>query len=376
MDNKMDNKMDNIDMDNIDMDNIDYVSHSRLQVYNECSEKYNKQYVQKLQKDNEIQDYFEIGSLVHEVLEDHLDPTTSLTLEDSYKLALPLWLKKHSLSFNPKDIFNISAIIGELMYKASARYKGEDAIRNKGGTPPADLRNYPPQSWTTALQKAGITTIKNDYDTAAGIQAPFFITNSLCYLVAEVYLLTQYFQLPEWYDHTIYVEFPISTDDTNRVLFPGTDDLYIRGFMDWVFKTKEGQIVIADHKTSKGKPKPNDVLHHSQLNLYAYVYSELFGYWPDVLGIHHVRTNDFIMAAVDKEIVFNNLKRYEGIVRGINSKTFITHHPDDFNSPCITKDWRSKKVSKSCPFLINCWPTYVEGMSLESQLVDVDFDID
>jgi len=207
---------------------IEYVSHSRLQVYKECSEKYNNQYVKKLPKDDEIQDYFEIGSLVHLVLEEYLDPSTTLSLQDSYLLALPIWLNKHSLSFSAKDIFNISALIGDLMYKASSRYQGEDAIRNKGGTPPADIRNYPPQSWTTALQKAGVASIKRDYDTAAGIQNPFFITNSLCYLVAEVYLLTQYFQLPDWYDHTIQVEFPISTEETNLVLFPGTDDLSTR----------------------------------------------------------------------------------------------------------------------------------------------------
>jgi hypothetical protein len=352
-----------------DENKINYVSHSRLETYKQCPTKYNLKYNQGIPENIGFVDYFELGSLVHTVLEQHLDPNTNVSIQDALLLSLPAWLSNNQLAFNPKDIYNIGTLMGKLFYRASERCTGEKAIRNANGSVPNNVKSTPPKSWDYAMREAGMYEFKKQYDDLAAMQNPAFVNTSLTYFIGEVFFFTEYFKLPEWYGHTLNVEMPISTELDNLVLFPEENDLYIRAFIDWVFKTTDSLVVIADHKTSKSKPSPNSVLHNPQLNLYAYVYNMLMGYYPDVIAIHHVRSGEFIMAEVDKVIVEKILTVLRSTVSSLQTNQFITHHPDEFNTPCLRRDWKSKKVSEKCAYLETCWPTYVEGMDLELDLI-------
>jgi hypothetical protein len=211
-----------------------YTSFSRLELYQKCQEFYKLKYIDRIKVPQPFSPALVVGSYVHEglelVLEEGLNPKVA------FDTLLPEWLTQFDLSFDPQEIYDLAERMGGLMYKATARYSGEDAIRNSNKSVPADVTKYPPGSWLKAMKESGIDQLKYAYDGLAARQNGIFETQSFTYLVGEIFSFLAPFKIPAWIKETVAVELPVSTDDANKVLFPGQPKLAFNAYMDWVFR--------------------------------------------------------------------------------------------------------------------------------------------
>jgi hypothetical protein len=129
-----------------------------------------------------------------------------------------------------------------------------------------------------------------------------------------------------------------------------------------VVRSKDGSTIILDHKTSKKKPSSIDVLHHPQLNLYGYCYHEIYGIWPEVIGIHHLVSGECVLAELDREICSSIVEYYTDLQKKAMTPRYVRHMPTEYNSPCVKRDWRSETIEEICPYLDRCWPTYYQEL--------------
>jgi len=343
--------------------NFPITSVSRLNTYVQCGELYRFKYVEKLRTPEEFNPNFVIGRLTHQVLEEILDPETDSTDSlEVFSLLLESWVKQYGLdNLRLEDILKTVIPLGKLFYRASARCHGDDAIRNQNGTIPSNVIEYPPSSWTKAMKESGLHQARYALDNIAGNCNPIFIKHPLSYLLAEAYSYVYNFQPPPWLK-TIGVEVPLSTTDTNKVLFPGEANLFVNAYIDWVVEI-EGDVFILDHKTDASKPSPVDVLHHVQLVFYAYLYEMVYGISPKGIGIHHLPTGSSVLAEVDKEVQVNTVEYLREIQDQIYAKRFLKRHPGEYNSPCVKKDWKTKDIVSTCPYLDKCWSSFHEAIT-------------
>jgi hypothetical protein len=336
----------------------------------QCGELYNNKYVRKEKALEVFNEAFVIGRYVHSVLEMVLDPKTEVTnSQEAFVLILPQLIKEYGLEeISEDDILKVASELGELLYKASSRYCGKDAIRNKDGSVPNNVKEYPPQAWTSALKNCGVSSNRYALDNMAASCNGVFTEVSLSYLVADIYSYVVNFKSPDWAE-TIAVEVGFSTDNTNRVLFPGAKELSVNGYIDWIIKIKENDaLIILDHKTESTKPLAHDVMHHAQLNIYAKIYAEHYGKLPDGIGIHHVPSGEIVLAEVDPTVQNQIVEYFQLIQHSIEAGLFTKRHPKDFNSPCAKFDYKSGKLKSICPYLHKCWPTYVECLTAAGEL--------
>ncbi len=357
-----------------------YTSFSRLTAYTGCSKQYKLKYIKGPDVEESFNEHFAKGNLVHACLENYLNPETDLTIYDAIKLAVPEWLDKQGLSMDVDAVIEFGLGFAELMYSASDRYKEpEGAIRTKDGGVPKDIFKYPPTSFTQVLKASGLVTKRTALETEASRQQQHWEKISFGRLVASSLFMAYYFELPPWYKRTIGVEIPISTGQGNDVLFttsPTGRELYFRAFMDWVVESQDDKVLILDHKTGKKKPTPQDVINHPQLNVYAYLYEQVYGRWPDIIGINHPWTGSIVLAKVDKEIAVNTMKYFVSVQRAIDQEHFLKHLPSEYNSPCIKREWKNNSIREVCPYLQHCWPAYYETIEHEilslNQLEEID----
>jgi RecB family exonuclease len=337
-------------------------SFSRLEAYQKCSEFYRLKYVDKLPTAQQFYEVMEVGSMTHEVLEQVLDPKSEYTpsqTEEVFALLLPIWIDKYSLELDVVKVYKIIKAVGLLLYQASGRYQGTDPIRNNDGSVPSNVLTYPPKSWTQAVKDSGISQARLELDNVAGNQNNIFKHTSFSYFLGKVFSYVTDFRLPSWYGETLAVELPVSTTDKNQVKLPDKE-LSFNAYIDLVFRSKDGKLIIADHKTSAAKPTPESVIHHPQLNLYGVLYRELYGEAPFAIAIHHVKSGEFILAQFDEGIARETMQHLLKIIDLTEKEAFVKKHPGDFNTPCFKKDYRSGVITEVCPYLEKCWQTYYE----------------
>lgn len=338
---------------------------SRLNTYVQCGEKYRLQYIEKERAPEEFNPAFVNGRYVHSVLEEVLDPNTpEITAHDAFILQLPAFIEKYGLTEIPEELIrNVAVNLGKLMYKASARYHAPDAIRNKDGSVPANVENYPPASWTSAIRNSGIANDRLRLDNMAANVNPVFQLCSFSYLIAETYSLVYNFTPPDDFE-TVAVEMGFSNNDDDRVLFPGEDELSFNGYIDWVIRLKHnGGVVLLDHKTETSKPTGLDVEHHLQLNLYAWVYETVYGERPLGIGIHHVGSGSFVVAELNKSVQARLIEHVKSIQSQIKAQRFLGRHLLDYDSPCMRRDYKTKEIKTVCPYFGKCWPSYSECLT-------------
>jgi hypothetical protein len=324
-------------------------------------------YIERVKTPEQFSEPLVVGSYAHTVLEDVL--AEGINPKDSFKTHLSEWLTSLALEFDPDDVYELAEGIGILFYKATARYSGSDAIRNSNGSVPADVTKYPPGNWTKALKQSGLDSKKFGFDGLAAWQNAVFERLSFSFLVGEIFSFVAPFKVPAWIEETLAVELPISTDEDNKILFPGHKELAFNAYIDWIFRRTDSLKVICDHKTGSKKPEPVDVLHNVQLNLYAYLYHCLYGEWTDAIAIHHVPSGDIIMVEVDKTINQQVIQYISMIQRQIESGVYTKRQPGEFNSPCLKRDFKTGEVTEVCPYLHLCWPDFLEMIGASSTLM-------
>ena len=346
----------------------DITSFSRLELYQKCPEMYKYQYVEKYRPEQPFAAPLVRGSFVHDVLEEYIDPDTlTSSIEDALYLYFGPWLEELHTGIPLEEAWDFANKFGDLLFRASPKCNDPKLkIRKADGTVPSNLESYPTKSWKSALQKSGLSKLRYEMDNKAGLNYPdAFINLSFSYFVGETFAMLKGFEIPAWIKQTVFVEKGFSTNQNDKLLLPGSSDLYFNGYMDWVAEDQYGQLIILDHKTSKKKPSEQQVQNFPQLNLYAWGYKLVYGIWPNKIGIHHVRSGEIVLANVDKKIVNRTLVYYGTIQKaGIESGLFIKRHPEEYGSPCIQRDRQTDKVSFICPYLHKCWPEYLDSLEL------------
>jgi hypothetical protein len=343
--------------------NRDYktTSFSRLETYQKCSWLYKRKYEDKCRPDEPFNEHLIRGSFVHEILEEILDPETKTsTSEDALYLCFSKWLTQLSVETDLEKAWDFFNKFGDMLWAATEKCKDPGLmIRTTAGEVPKDLEKFPTNAWKSLLFKEKIDKTKFEMDNMAGACNPAFLNFSFSYFMGGIFAMVKDFTIPDWVKTTVSVEKGFSTCETDKLLLPGTTDLYFNGYLDWVVRTKEDKLVILDHKTSKKKPSQQSVQNLPQLNLYAWGYKKVYGVFPDQIGIHHIRSGEYILARVDSEIVRRTLVNFSNIQEeGVSRKAFVRRNPSDYNSPCLTRDYRTDKVTYVCPFLGECWPEF------------------
>lgn len=341
--------------------NSNYVSFSRLDAYNKCSQYFSHKYISKTSYNKISNKHFLLGDLVHKCLE-YIILNKLQENKISILNVFPEWLSSninHSgLDFNTEDIFTVGFSYGELIHKCSENYIKEDKIRNKDGSILKDPFNAPSKQLTEAIKELGrsVSILKYNLDIYAASKDTLWQEESFTNFLAEAISIILSFKLPYWYKKTIGLEYPISTTVDNMIQF--TPEFKMKGYIDWIIESTDGHLIICDHKTSTKKLAPEDVMTHPQLNIYGYVIKQLLGRYPDVLCIHHARSNTYTLAEFDLEIAESIIEHYSNICSNIVNESFIKKHPGDFNSPCINRDWKTGLVKSKCEYLSSCWPIY------------------
>jgi len=350
---------------------ISTTSFSRLEVWAECPRKYRLRYIDRLPATAELNEHVLLGTLVHGALQEWLDPKTpTQDPGEAFALYFPTWLREVELSEDlVEDLLDFVRPYADLLLRASPSYCGADAIRNRDGSPPKDLEAFPPGAWTAALRSANLSQRKLELDNRAGVESEFFRHISATHLVGRAYFMVVYFRIPAWVKRTLWVERGISVPGkegvVDSVLFPGRDDLYAQGYLDWVVETEDGRIAVLDHKTNKATPTELEVRFHPQLNWYAWLLYKATGIFPDLVGISHLPTHTFVVTEVEPEIVRDVVNHLVEIQEAIDQGKFPRRLPTVYNSPCIKRDYRTQAIKEVCPYLAHCWPSYAEQLSCE-----------
>lgn len=344
------------------------VSYSRLSTYTECPAKYKNKYIDQVEVGQPLEDYFLKGTLAHRILEEFL---LGASKEDATDLVFPEWLVENCLIPIGDDGVDLEMLkeyadkTSDLLVRCNANYKGTDVIRTNAGQVPKDPLNYMPGEFQKEYFRLGLQGLRSELDTQALRASLPFRRFSLSNIAAEALSYVKCFRIPSYVAETIAVEYPIQE---GKVVH-WEDNTIWNGAIDWVFKTVEGAVVIADHKSGKDKPSGLEVLFHPQLNIYAYLYLEKTGKLPDYIAINHLPTAELIIAEVDVDIVHDNYRQWTQVRDSINrdkvNGTFMRQLPTKYNSPCIKRDWKSGAVTRVCPYIYTCWPKYVGCISTE-----------
>jgi hypothetical protein len=340
--------------------NTDYVSFSRLNSYSDCSQYYNFKYVNKQAATPTPNISFLIGDAIHKCLEYAIEndiQNNELTLLK----VIPDWLTGHGLQFSTEDIQTIGLNFGKVLQRCSVNYNGADAIRNKDKSILKDPIGNPSRSYQDALKDLGATPNRLRYivnSTAAAQDSSTWIDNNFCDFLTIVYSAILGFKKPNWFGENYGIEYPISTTEDNVVYLDKEKTIKFKGYIDWIIKSPDGAIAIGDHKSSTKLINPEDVMCHPQLNLYAYALHQLTGLYPDVLFIHHVRSGTYVLTEFDVEVMEETVKYFNNIYKLVKQESFVKRHPSDFNSPCMSRDWKTGLVKTKCEYLQHCWPIY------------------
>jgi len=348
---------------------VPYNSYSRLECYTQCSQKYKNRYVDKVLVQKTIKIPLVKGTLFHKCVERYNeqkepDPTTK---PDVFLSCLEEWLLYDldlKISFNQLcDLSKFARAYGGIITRGSERGK-ENRILNNDGTVPKSLEDYPPRSFSKAVNDAGLSGGIRFWDSWASNQNDAFWVNSFAFLVSEVYSMFDAFYWADWIGSSVGIEFGLSTNKTNLVKFGDKESFYLRGFIDWIVLTKSSRTCFLDHKTSKTKPTLNEVLHHPQLNLYCQASIELFGEIPDYIGIYHAKSAEYIVSAPDRNIVNNFYDLFKQIQDLVDKEVFIKNHPGLFGSPC--KEYNPKNRGYNyCDYIDVCWPSFRASLEVD-----------
>lgn len=343
------------------------ISFTALELFISCSQAYNQKYINKVQHERTIAYPLVMGDWTHLLLEEKLlDPELDLFLY--LRSCVPGWFASYGVELQDVSLEELMSCVRELsnlLYRASAHCTDpEKALRNKDNSVMKDPITYPGRAFLKELKNLKNYRVKSQADLEISRQNEAFIAFSLVWALAESLLYAETFTPPSWISSTIETEWAFGvTEDTKVPLANGDASVY--GYVDWVAEVETGQIAIIDHKTSKSKPTPLDVLYHPQLNLYAHAYEQVYGRRVDVIGINHVRSGEVIYAEVNEFVMESTYEHFNELYTNAKSGPYIKRRPTDYNTPCVKKDYKSGRVTETCPFIGSCWPHYYKLLDNE-----------
>ena len=349
------------------------LSYSALTTFEKCPELYRKKYVEKEVGIDIPKDYFLLGSLTHKILEFRL--TEDNSLEIAYQLAFDNWLQEQGFALEQElkdNLFNYGIEYGQILHKASPCYLESDKYRKKDGSLLSSPHFYPSQEMRKDYEREDLDILKSEIDVNIARKYRFYSYLSLADVVARSYAYASNFTYPDWAKETLGVE----TDVSQTEKF-GNYEWRLKGFIDWSVRIDYPElndpIALLDFKTSQTIPKEEDVLWNPQLNLYAMMYFGLFGTKPQFIGIYHLPSGKEIMAEVSEEI--NNIvySHYEGVADKIReANNFVKRFPTEYQSPCVSKDFKSNTIKEICPYLKSCWESYYREIEEETLIQTIE----
>lgn len=339
--------------------NVNYVSFSRLDSYLKCPQYFDYKYSQNIEYAEPFNQHLFLGKAVHTILENVLSGNSA---QEIFNKSVPGWLGELGVPLDPtivEKVITTSEKLGNLLYRCSTFCsEKEEQIRNKDNTLLKDPINFPSKQLQIELNNQNLKIEMSRLDNLIIGYNSQLLTIPISWIFGEIYHLGTGFKLPAWLSNTKHIELGFSTCEENAALIRGFTDLYFRGYIDWIAELKDGRIAILDHKTSSKPPSKTDVIHHPQLNLYAHYYKEVYGLSVDIIGIHHVKTGKYIMSELDTEIMNSTVNHFSELAAASYQNKVIKHRPTDYNSPCITRDWKSQEIKYCCPFMEKCWGVY------------------
>ena len=291
--------------------------------------------------------------------------------EYAFYETAPIVLKEKGLLDDNDDLqdmlLNYSKSVGQLYFKASNSYSGSDKIRTKSG----DIASAPhmTSSWKTQASNLGLDTKRSTIDMylrqrLEGIYGDVGYM-SICDIFGEACSLIKTYKHPTFLSKIIDIEFPISDRQEDKLINPvkmpseygGDQGIYFNGYIDMVGVTKEGKVVLVDHKSSKLPFKEDDIRYNVQLTTYAWAFEELTGMKVDYLAIYNLRDSEFKYTRVpsNKWEIINTVFRYH---YSIKQETFYKESPEPY-SPCLNS------YGRPCPYLSLCWSTRAQSLGIE-----------
>jgi hypothetical protein len=259
--------------------------------------------------------------------------------------------------------------VSTLLLRCAPNYKGKDVIRNQDGSPPKDPFAYPPKAWKESYEELELSGDRYMLDVIATQLNPDFKFLSLANITAQAVFLARNFKKPKAVV-TVGVE-----DEFGKENPVYTEGYYWKGAKDWTVDLPAGILpgveglarAIIDHKSGKKEFPKVAIRQHPQLNLYAWLEYETTGRLPDAIGISQPYLGKILWEPVDIDVVYRVREWVTNQAKSINAAietgTFSQHHPNEYNSPCINRDWRTGQITSSCPYLAKCWPEYTSDLS-------------
>lgn len=360
-------------------------SYTRLSGFSKCPLKYRYAYIDKVTENiiEGLEESLLIGSLAHYFMEEYLKGGDR---KEALEKGLEKWITRDcKLRFGGIEregyIVGIKGLelekvveyaegVGKIYRRCSESYTGVDAIRNTDRSVPKDPIKYSPAAVKKEINEKGLYNLALDINNAASISSSQFNRLTLSEMIGKAAFYFYNFEIPEWVNRTIGIE--LRFDDLDLKWRNGRRWL---GGIDWVIESTDGAIVICDHKTEKEKTAGIDVLHHPQLNLYASLYCKLYGKVPDYIAINHLPSGTMSIAKTDIDIMMRVVHDLEIIEQEIKTAedTNVWRKPlspAEYNSPCLSRDWQTKAVSRVCKYFRHCWPYYAENIEQELKLLE------
>jgi RecB family exonuclease len=342
-----------------------YTSFSRLQAFKRCPQYYKLKYWDKMKEEKQFIKRLELGNLAHHALAEYLDETYS-TKEDSFYYHLGAWLDVQGIhNFDSDELIESIKPATDLLWRASEKCRNPELmIRKENGQLLSDPTIYPTKQFKNLCNEQGITEKFAQIDESAGKENRVFNEESLSWFIAKAFYFVLGFEIPWWIEKTLHVEVGISTSEDNCLPLPETGTNF-KGYIDWVVKTCDEKTLVIDHKTSKKKPSAEEVFLHPQLNLYAWAYEEIFGKFPELIGINHLESGDIVMVRTDRRVTGSVIKEYSELQTQISKGITYKWDPLDYGTPCIERDYKTNRIREVCPFLSTCHPIFYNIVSSE-----------
>lgn len=341
---------------------LDQASFSRLEKYGKCSYLYWLHYWKPIPRPVTDTVATVAGTVAHSVLEQFYDNELVNRSISTLDLLNHYWeerLKAEGLETCFVELQYIALQMSELHARATEGYKGPDPILTKDRKFSKTYKKT--TDWANALKALGIDKRSADINEVAGRRHKLWGTVSLADVFSESYVFLKDYRDTMGFLTMYKLEMPISRDDdqnsVNTVYWPGTR-IEFTGFLDVIATDSQGRLYIIDHKTSKDKPDENKVTHWEQLILYGWALHQLWGRYPDYIGINHLRSNSLVVAKYDPALIEGALNRALGKMRGVLGELFYQANPTDYNNPCYSE----YSPENACPYLFHCHPRFFEAV--------------
>ena len=354
-------------------------SFSRIEKYVKCSELYRLFYVDKPVARPVTDNVSTVmGGIVHETLEEYDGPAIQRAMPPLDILDI-IWdnrLRELSMLHVKPELLRIADDVVRLHERASADYRGPDAIRDERGKPFKTPQRS--KAWELAVKDLKLDVRRGAIDRLAATKSKPWTDVSLAEVYAESYNVLRGYPDPiAGMGLTVRAqEVPLSAPaqkgeahmndpKVNIVRLP--DGALFTGYIDSICTDSMNRTYIIDHKTSKEAPTQTKVAHWEQLILYAWAHHQVWGFYPHYIGINHIRTGQLVLAHFNPALIEGALRRFMAAVQGVEQRVFVQQSPASYGAQCY------KEFTKTpCEYLGYCHPEFARAMGVKQSFVPLE----